>query len=398
MKRVNAKAIALALALAGLGGTTGCPGAAATNVLRVNEAERMRASLGPESRRDVQSLAPQVFAAADAELRLAKEAQARNDSTGAELHAERSLAMYNQAIALARLARAAQDEATANAALTTATEQAQRLAADRKAIDHEADDLEKKLRVAREAQQPPSSGPADPERERARVVAAQALVTQARLLCGAARLVSAQAPGLGDAETAVAALEASKTAVAIDPAARARAACLGSLTKARRAAGEGADQADTLLGELSQASASGSGAAQAQVQGAAQANAKRGADLAPARDERGVVVTLRSAFKGDKLTPEAEASLKDLGRVGAAHPTFAVQVVLHDAQAPSAAETSANQKRGEAITAALTSSGVAAAKLKVEQAGARAPIVDPKDARHRDRNARIEIVFIPSGK
>lgn len=401
---MNAKTIAIviAIAIAGLGATTGCAGAAATNVLRVNEAERMRASLGPESRRDVQSLAPQAFAAADAELRLAKEAQSKNDSTGAELHAERSLAMYNQAIALARLARAAQDESIANGALAKATEQAEKLAADRKAIDHEADDLEKKLRVAREAQQPPSSGPADPERERARVVAAQALVTQARLLCSAARLVSPQAPGLGDAETAVSTLEkqveASKTPVTIDPAGRARAACLGSLTKARRAAGEGADQADTLLGELSQASASGSGAAQAAAQGAAQTNAKRGADLAPARDERGVVVTLRSAFKGDKLTPEAEASLKDLGRVGAAHPTFAVQVVLHDAQTPSAAETSANQKRGEAITAALTSSGVAAAKLKVEQAGARAPIVDPRDARHRDRNARIEIVFIPSGK
>ena len=230
--------------------SAGCAGANAANVGRVNDAERMRAGLGG---RDAQTLAPQAFAAADQELRLAKEAQASGDGVGAELHAERALATYNQAIALARLSRATQDEAAASEALARASEQAQKYAAQRKAIDHEADDLEKKLRVAREAQLPPASGPADPERERARVVAAQALVTQARLLCSAARLVSAQAPGLTEAETAVTTLEKqveSAKTVTIDPAARARAACLTSLTKARRTAGPDSDQADTLLGEL----------------------------------------------------------------------------------------------------------------------------------------------------
>ena len=343
----------------------------------------MRAGLGGQ---DAQTLAPQAFAAADQELRLAKEAQAKDDPTGAELHAERALATYNQAIALARLSRATQEEAAASEALARATEQAQKYAAQRKAIDHEADDLEKKLRVAREAQLPPSSGPADPDRERARVVAAHALVTQARLLCSAARLVSPQAPGLAEAEIAVTTLEkqvdGSKTAVTIDPAARARAACLTSLTKARRTSTPDADRADTLLGELSQA-------------GGPKATPR--ADLAPARDERGVVVTVRAAFKGERLTTEAEASMKDLGRVAAAHPTFAVQVVIHDAQTPSTAEAQANQKRGEAIVQALVAGGATATKVKVEQAGARAPVVDPKDARHRDRNARVEIVFVSSG-
>lgn len=375
--KLSLSAIALAVSLA----SVGCAGANAANAGRVSDAERMRAGLGGQ---DAQTLAPQAFAAADQELRLAKEAQASGDSVGAELHAERALATYNQAIALARLSRATQEEAAANETLAKASEQAQKYASQRKAIDHEADDLEKKLRVAREAQLPPVSGPADPERERARAVAAQALVTQARLLCSAARLVSPQAPGVAEAETAVTNLEkqiASAKAVAIDPAARARAACLTSLTKARRTAGPDSDQADTLLGELSQAGGA----------------AKGKSDLAPARDERGVVVTLRSAFKGDKLTPESEGSLKDLGRVGAAHPTFAVQVVMHDAQAPSAAEAAQNQKRGEAIVQALVAGGVPAAKVKVEQAGAKAPVVDPKDAKHRDRNSRVEIVFVSSG-
>ena len=79
------------------------------------------------------------------------------------------------------------------------------------------------------------------------------------------------------------------------------------------------------------------------------------------------------------------------------HPTFAVQVVLHDAQAPSAGDKQTNEKRGEAVAQALVAGGVTASKVKVEQAGAKAPVVDPRDARHRDRNARVEIVFVSSG-
>lgn len=360
----------------------GCAGANAAGLARVGEADRMRGGLVGK---DVEKLAPQAFAIADQELKLAKEAQAKDDAPSAELYAERALAAYGHAIALARLARATQEEASANEALAKANAEASAYTNQRKAVDQEADDLEKKLRVAREAQLPLASGSADPERERARVVAAQSLVTQARLLCSAARLVAAQAPGLQEAETAVSSLEkqidGGKSPVAIDPAARARAACLSSLTKARRASTSDVDKTDALLSELTQA----------------RDPKKPAADLTPARDERGVVVTMRSVFKAEKLSPEAEGSLKDLGRVAAAHPTFAVQVVLHDATAPGAAETSANQKRGEAIARALADGGLAAVKVKVEQAGARAPIVDPKDPRGRERNARVEIVFVGSG-
>ena len=370
-----------ALGLAVLLSTAACAGAATGGARSVGDAERVRAGLIDK---DVAALAPQIFAAANQEVELAKQAQAAGDDTSAALRGDRALALYNQAIAVARLARAAREDADASEALVKANEQAQRYAAQRKTVDHQADDLEKKLRVAREAQLPPSSGPAEPERERARAIAAQALVSQARLLCGAARLVSPTAPGLAEAEAAVGALEkqADTAKLGIDPAARARAACLGSLTRARRAAG-GADldPSDTLLSELSQSG---------DPKGPRH-------DLAPARDERGVVVTMRSAFRGEKLTPEAEAALKDLGRVAAAHPTFAVQVVVHDATAPAAAEIVTNQKRGEAIVQALVGSGAAAAKMKVEQAGAKAPVVDPKDTRHRDRNARVEVVFVSSG-
>jgi outer membrane protein OmpA-like peptidoglycan-associated protein len=356
----------------------GCGGGAGTGSPKVAEAERARASVAG---RDTQSLAPQAFAEAEQALQAAKEAERGGDTLGAELHAERAVAAYQHAIALARLARGTEEETRAKEALARAVEQSGRHAAARKAAEREADDLDKQLKVAREAERPAPSGPVDAERERARLVAAQSLTTGARLLCSAARLVSPQAPGLTEAEAAVTDLEkkldASPRPAPIDAAGRARAACLTALTKARRAGAEAPDQADALLGELSRAT---------------DPAAKSTLDLAPSRDERGVVVTLRSVFKADKLAPEAETALKDLGRVAAAHPKFAVQVVIHDAT-PTPADARGD-RRGEAIAKALVEGGASAARTKVELAGARAPIVDPADRQRRDRNARVEIVFV----
>jgi len=362
---------------------TACGGAGAqSRVARVAEADRTRTTLAGK---DAQSLAPQAFAEAEAALKAAKDAEAAGDTTAAELHGERAVAGFQRAVALARLARATEEEATAKDQLARATEQMQKWSAQRKTAEREADEAEKQLKIAREAQLPAPSGPTDPEREKARLVAAQSLAAQARLLCSAARLVSSQAPGLAEAETAVADLEkklegtpAPKPAP-IDAAARSRASCLTSLTKARRSGAPEADRVDALLAELSQSG---------------DPKAKSATDLAPARDERGVVVTLRNVFKGEKLTAESETTLKDLGRVAAAHAGFALQVVLHDATPPSATESAANVKRGEAVSSALQSGGAPAAKIKIEQAGAKAPVIDPKDAARRERNARVEIVFV----
>lgn len=367
--------------------TMGCGGAGVSTVVRVNEAEQTRAGLQGG---DAQTLAPQAFAEADQALRAAKEAERAGDHVAAELHAERAVAAYQHAIAVARLTRAAEEEAQAKEALSHAVEQSQRFAAARKAAEREADDLEKQLKVAREAEQPSSSGPADPARERARLVAARSLAVQARLLCSAARLVSPQAPGLAEAEAAAAELEkklsASPKPAPIDAAGRTRAACLAVLTKARRGGAPDTDPADALLGELSRS---------------VDPKATRTTDLAPARDERGVVVTLRALFadgkgsdKAVKLSPEGERALQDLGRIAAAHPAFAVQIVIHDAAPPSSADIARDGKRGEVIVKALTDAGASASKTKVEQAGAHAPVFDPADAKRREKNARVEIVFV----
>src|SRR5262249_19195762 len=139
--------------------------------------------------------------------------------------------------------------------LAAAGDQARQLAASRAEVEREGQELDKKMKVIREAIAPAASGPADPQREAARLVAARALVMQARLRCGAARLVtSGDASALADAEKDVSTLEGqvegARPTAPIDGAARARAKCLDALTRARRAAAANADT-DALLGELS---------------------------------------------------------------------------------------------------------------------------------------------------
>lgn len=364
--------------------TIGCGGGVA-NVVKVNEAERARSAL---LGRDAQVLAPQAFAEADQALQAARAAERAGDKLGAELQAERAVAAYEHALAIARLTRATDEETRANEALSKAIEQGQHYSAARKAAEREVDDLEKQLRVAREAERPAGSGPVDAERERARLVAAQSLATQARLLCSAARLVSPDAPGLAEAEAQAAdldkKLDTSPKPAPIDQAARVRAACLMALTKARRSGASDKDPADALLGELSRARL---------AEGTAEAKDKS-TPLAPSRDERGVVVTLRSLFKNDGLSPEGVTVLKEIGRIAAAHPDFAIQVVIHDAAPPNADATALDKKRGEAVTKALTDAGASPAKTKVELAGVKAPVFDPTDAKRKAQNARVEIVFV----
>jgi hypothetical protein len=93
----------------------------------------------------------------------------------------------------------------------------------------------------------------------------------------------------------------------------------------------------------------------------------------------------------------AAAKLKELGRVAAAHPSFALQVVVHDAQPPRPKDD-VDARRAEAAARALVDGGATAARLKTELAGARAPVVDPADAKLRARNERLDVVFVASGK
>ncbi|HSO00828.1 MAG TPA: hypothetical protein VLS89_21200 [Candidatus Nanopelagicales bacterium] len=351
---------------------------------------------------DAKQHAPSALAHADKLRREASAAFEADDAAGAQILGERALAAYAHAHALARVARAEEAVGEARKSLDAAQAELTRTEADQARVAAELDALDMKLKVAREAQSIAPSGEADPEREKARLAAARALSLQARTLCAAARLLvgpasaaapagsaaapagSAAAPAGGaptlgaQVDEAVAAGDkldatlATPGAAPIDEASRARARCLSVLTAARRAAtpvSRAPGVGDALLSELS-----GSGG------------------WSPARDDRGVVVTLRGLFgAGATLTPAGEARLKELAKVAAAHPDFPVAVVLHADREPQAREQATWQARAEAVVRALRAGNVQ--RVETVIAGARAPVVDPA-GRERGRNARVEIVFV----
>jgi hypothetical protein len=344
-------------------------------IAALDEMERVR------SASDVQAgarLAPEAYARAEQERDLAREARAAADELGATLHAQRAVATYEHTLAVGRLARATAELADAQKSLDDATAQEASLDASRARLERDAEELEERVRLERERRLPSSSLPASPEREAARAVAAQSLAMQARLLCSAARLVAADAPGLTDAEKEVASVAGRLTKrlrpAPIDDASRARTRCLEVLTRARRGGQDDAMLADGLLAELSAAG---------------------GWD--PVRDERGVVVTLREAFRVEELTDAGTQKLQGLGRVAAAHPQFAVQVVVHDARAGAADADPADAKRAAAAVQALVRGGATDSRLRAELAGAWVPVVDPSDPKVRGRNERLEVVFVSGG-
>jgi flagellar motor protein MotB len=369
------------LAASSLALVAGC-GGALRHIPAVDDVERVRVS---NDAKDSASRAPEVYARAEQERAYALAAQASGDDVAANLHAQRALAAYGHARAVARLAVAVADLADAQKALDDATAQEQTLAASRAKLELDAQELERRSDVARGRLLPATSGEAAGDREAARLTAARSLTLEARLLCGAARLAGAEAGALTEAQTEIERLDArgQKPAAApakgtagekarplIDDAGAARAKCLELLTRARRAAGQDDGRTDALLAELS---ASGG--------------------WAPTRDERGVVVTLRGAFAGPKLTDEGQTKLESLGRVAAAHPGFAVQIVVHDAQ-PLAPKDDADARRADAAAKALVAGGAQAPRVATELAGTRAPVVDPADARVRPRNERVDVVFV----
>jgi hypothetical protein len=345
--------------------------------LRVAAIDDMERARGGPAAQEGARLAPEAYARAEEERRIALAQHAAGDDVGAVLHAQRALAAYDHAVAFVRLARATTELADAQKGLDDASAQAGTLEAARARLDTEATELEERARVVRERLLPARSEAA-PEREAARLVAAKALALEARLLCDAGRLVAPDAAGLDVADAEVKLLDqrlASRVhAAPIDDAARARARCLDVLTKARRASGDDAGKADALLTELS---------------------AHGGWD--PVRDERGVVVTLREPFRGRDLASDAQVRLAELGKVAAAHPGFGLQVVVHDAQA-TATHDDSGARRADAAVKALVSGGEPSARIQPEQAGAQAPLVDPSDTRQRARNERLDVVFVVAGR
>ncbi|XXY46524.1 hypothetical protein WME91_41645 [Sorangium sp. So ce269] len=156
----------------------------------LDELEHVRAgAVAAESKR----YAPGAFARAEKLRGEALAALDKKDRSGAQILGEHSIAAHAHAHALSRVARAEAAETEAKAQSSTGEASLAGLEAEQTRVAAEVDALDMRIKVARDAQPVVPSGKADADREKARLAAARSLALQARLLCGAARLLIAPA-------------------------------------------------------------------------------------------------------------------------------------------------------------------------------------------------------------
>ncbi|WP_437510499.1 hypothetical protein [Sorangium sp. So ce1099] len=156
----------------------------------LDELEHVRAgAVAAESKR----YAPGAYARAEKLRGEALAALDKKDRSGAQILGEHSIAAHAHAHALSRVARAEAAETEAKAQSSTGAASLAGLEAEQARVAAEVDALDMRFKVARDAQPVVPSGKADADREKARLAAARSLALQARLLCGAARLLIAPA-------------------------------------------------------------------------------------------------------------------------------------------------------------------------------------------------------------
>jgi hypothetical protein len=346
------------------------------------EADGVRQTSGAQT---AASLAPEAFAHAEKLRRDAEAAYQAGDLAGAQMLAERAIAAYQHALVLGRIASATETANRARLALRSSEQNLAQSDGEQKRVSAQADDLELRIKVIKDAAPIVSTGPADAVRELARLGAARSLALDARLLCSAARMLAPETPSLSNAQQAVDDLDKRLSSqprpAPIEAAMRARAQCLAALTAARRPAGTTSSlgKSDQLLSELSAVGG-----------------------LSPVRDDRGVVVTLRKIFAANQLSKEGREQVEALGRVAQAHAEFPLQVVVHAAAPKSGAgtgkeSTEPDRQRGETIAKVLAGAGAPSERILVQAAGTAHPAIDPIIARDQARNERIEIIFVDPG-
>jgi outer membrane protein OmpA-like peptidoglycan-associated protein len=316
--------------------------------------------------------APQAFARAEGLRKRAEEAHESDMPATAQILGEQALVAYQRAVVLARLAAAETRKAQAETELARTEAALRAREGAQRELEATLRDLELRLKVERETMPLPASAASSPEREKARREAARALGVEARLLCATTRLLDPSRTSVLDVVKRLEAFEltlASAPRAPIDEARALRSACLRELTATRRAATQAdpaGEDSDRLLASLSDAS------------------------LAPARDDRGVVVTLSDPFEtNDKLRKAALDRLTELAQIAKANPSFPVQVVVHSARAlPPPRETA----RVEEIAGVLRTVG--APRVEAVSAGSALPVLESRRPGAAARNERVEVVFV----
>lgn len=348
---------------------------------------------------DAETWAPQASAHARDLEQQAERAEADGDRATADALAEQALAAHEHAWVLTRVARAERRRLAAESDLNEQQRALGELQAQEQRLSAEAAGLELRAQVVKNALPLGIHEPADKERQEARRKAAAALSTQGRLLCVAARLLGETAAvkePLARLDELDRKLDGGSLQKVLEAATELRGECLRVISNVRR----------EHLGAPGQSPA-GAGSADPPVKsgvaGADRSAAPMPADAlltelsedgrAPARDERGVAVVLRDLFAGDgSLSAVGRSTLEGLGRVAKAHPDFPVLLVGHTASPESRAVM---DRQLGAVTSELAELGVS--KLGAEDAGPRQPLLPAELPHARERNQRIELVFVAPG-
>ena len=336
---------------------------------------------------EAEQWAPQAHAHALELEERAERALNDGDDSGAALLAEQAIAAHEHAFVLARLARAERRRLDAQRELDERRQALDELRAQHQHLEAEAAGLELQAQATRAALPLPPYELGSAERQESRRRAAGALATQARLLCVGARLLGetqAVAAPLARLDELDQKLGSSAGPKEIETATELRTECSRVITNVR--------QKNVAPAARGAAAAPGAAVAGAPVAADVLLDELSAAGVAPSRDDRGVAVSLRDAFAGDgALTPAAREALERVGRVAGAHPDFPLLLVGH-AGAPRAPEL---EERLALVRLQLASSG--ASKIDVLAVGDRIPLLPPGTPSARQRNQRVELVFVAPG-
>lgn len=328
----------------------------------------------PSAKR-ARELAPDAVAEAERLAREARQAAEGDDFAAAQILGEEAVAAFAEAVAAARAVEAERRHVEVKDAVGAAEKRLAQLEVEHQRVEADLRAVEARLEVLHNLEQPEPSGDATGARADARRNAARAMLVDATVTCGAAKLLAGERDLalLDEAQSRVAELRKAvddlTEAPPVDGAMRVRAQCLEALTEVRRtvSSAEGGAGTDALLEALS--------------------SAKLGTVQ---RDARGVVVIVRGLFDERGLSKRGRAAVERLIAVAKEHPA-PILVVAHEARGRAAEEPHRSAALVAALRAALGEGRVSEPQL----AGTHRPLVDPKGAYASD-NRRIELVFVTS--
>lgn len=328
---------------------------------------------------EAKKYAPQAHANAEKLRAEAQFLQEDGRSEEAAVAADQAIAAYSEAFALVRIAKAEERLEASTATLVEAEREVAKLDMLQTQVAADADAFEMRARVHLDTEALKDVDTASPERLKARQIAARQLSAEAGLLCLAARLLDEKVEGIAETQAELAVLDKELVLGSVKKdlyprATEARSECLRKLTLTRRAEIQNSPDSgvsDRLFKELTESG-----------------------KVFAYRDDRGIVVNIASVLdeKGI-LTPSATETLNFLGATAKNHQKFPIMLITHTKKRGQEARA---EEMSSKATKCLEESG--APSVAVQSVADAQPLVSPRVTGAAEKNERVEVVFVVSGR